>query len=37
VHELGEAGKLLNIQIHDHIIIGSGSGAFVSLAERGEC
>ena len=33
--QLVEAGKLLELRIHDHIIVGSGSGRWVSLAERG--
>ena len=32
--KLVEGGKLLDINIHDHIILG-GDTAFVSLAERG--
>jgi DNA repair protein RadC len=32
--KLTEGGKLLDINIHDHIILG-GDSAFVSLAERG--
>ena len=32
--KLAEGGKLLDINIHDHIILG-GNAAFVSLAERG--
>jgi DNA repair protein RadC len=33
--QLVEAGKLLDVPIHDHIIIGNGTDAWVSLAERG--
>ena len=33
--ELMEAGKLLDIRVHDHIIIGMGTTNFVSLAQRG--
>ena len=29
------AGKLLDIAVHDHVIIGSGTDAYVSLAQRG--
>jgi DNA repair protein RadC len=31
--ELAAAGKLLQVPIHDHLIIGNGTGATVSLAE----
>ena len=34
--QLRDAGTLLDITVHDHVIIGSGTGAYVSLAERGE-
>ena len=30
-----EAGKLLDVEVIDHLIIGKGSNAFVSLKERG--
>lgn len=33
--QLVEAGKLLQITIHDHLILGNGTEAFVSLAQRG--
>jgi DNA repair protein RadC len=33
--QLVEAGKLLDITVHDHIIIGNGSDEYVSLAQRG--
>jgi DNA repair protein RadC len=32
---LAEAGRLLEIKVHDHVIIGSGGDRYVSLAERG--
>jgi DNA repair protein RadC len=32
-HQLAEAGKILGIPLHDHLIVG-GNG-YVSLAERG--
>lgn len=34
--QLVDAGKLLEIEIHDHVIIGNGSGRFVSLANTGQ-
>jgi DNA repair protein RadC len=33
--QLIEAGKLLDLTIHDHVIIGDGRDAYVSFAERG--
>lgn len=33
--QLGEAAKLLDMRIHDHLIFGDGTDAFVSLAQRG--
>jgi len=33
--QLGDAARLLDHTVHDHIIIGNGTGAWVSLAERG--
>jgi DNA repair protein RadC len=33
--QLVEGGRLLGIRVHDHVIIGSGTSAHVSLAERG--
>jgi DNA repair protein RadC len=33
--QLVEAGKLLDIRVHDHVIIGNGSDQYVSLAQRG--
>ena len=32
---LADAARLLDLNLHDHIIIGNGTGAWVSLAERG--
>jgi DNA repair protein RadC len=33
--QLIDAGTLLDIRIHDHIIVGNGTGAWVSLAQKG--
>jgi len=33
--QLVEAGQLLDIRLHDHIVIGNGTEAWVSLAQRG--
>jgi DNA repair protein RadC len=33
--QLVEAGKLLDVPIHDHIIVGNAGSAWASLAERG--
>jgi DNA repair protein RadC len=33
--QLVDAGSLLDIRIHDHIVIGNGTGAWVSLAQKG--
>jgi DNA repair protein RadC len=33
--ELAEAAKLLDLKLHDHVIIGNGTFAYVSLSERG--
>ena len=33
--QLGDAARLLDVNLHDHIIIGNGTEAWVSLAERG--
>ena len=33
--ELAEAAKLLDLRLHDHIIVGNGSERWVSLAQRG--
>jgi DNA repair protein RadC len=33
--QLVDAGRLLDLTVHDHVIIGNGSGAYVSLAGRG--
>jgi DNA repair protein RadC len=33
--QLVEAARLLDVRIHDHVIIGNGSQAWVSLATRG--
>jgi len=34
--QLVQAGQLLDITIHDHVIIGSGTEEYASLANRGE-
>ena len=33
--ELTEAAKLLDLRLHDHLIVGNGSEQWVSLAQRG--
>jgi DNA repair protein RadC len=33
--QLVDAAALLDLRVHDHVIIGNGTGAWVSLAERG--
>jgi len=33
--QLVEAGKILEIKVHDHVIMGNGSEQWVSLAQRG--
>jgi DNA repair protein RadC len=33
--QLAEAGKLLDLPVHDHVIVGNGTGVWVSFAERG--
>jgi DNA repair protein RadC len=33
--QLADAGRLLNIKVHDHVVIGSGSDSYTSLAQRG--
>jgi len=33
--QLVDAGKLLDLAVHDHVIVGSGTHAYVSLAQRG--
>jgi DNA repair protein RadC len=34
--QLADAARLLDLRLHDHVIIGNGTGAWVSLAERGQ-
>jgi DNA repair protein RadC len=34
--QLADAAALLDLRVHDHVIIGNGTGAWVSLAERGQ-
>ena len=33
--QLAEGARLLGIRLHDHLIIGNGTGDWVSLAQRG--
>jgi DNA repair protein RadC len=33
--QLAEAGKLLNVPLHDHLIVGNGTWQWTSLAQRG--
>jgi DNA repair protein RadC len=33
--QLAEAGRLLDVPVHDHMVIGNGTTAYVSFAERG--
>jgi DNA repair protein RadC len=33
--QLFDAGKLLDVPVHDHVIVGNGTDMWVSLAERG--
>jgi len=33
--QLVDASKVLDLPIHDHVIVGNGSDAYVSLASRG--
>jgi DNA repair protein RadC len=33
--QLCEGGKLLDVPVHDHVIVGNGTDDWVSLAERG--
>jgi DNA repair protein RadC len=33
--QLVDAGNLLDVPIHDHVIVGNGTDAWVSFAERG--
>jgi DNA repair protein RadC len=34
--QLVDGAKLLDLRIHDHVIIGNGTAAYVSLASRGD-
>jgi len=34
--QLAEAAQLLDVRLHDHVIIGNGTERWVSLAERGQ-
>lgn len=33
--QLAEGARLLGLRLHDHVIVGNGSGRWVSLAQRG--
>lgn len=33
--QLAEAGRLVDVRLHDHLIIANGTGQWVSMAERG--
>jgi len=33
--QLADAGKLLDIRVHDHVVIGNGTWQWVSFAQRG--
>ena len=33
--QLVEVGKLLDLPVHDHVIVGNGTDDWVSFAERG--
>jgi DNA repair protein RadC len=33
--QLVDAGKLLDLPVHDHVIVGNGTGVWVSFSERG--
>lgn len=34
--QLAEGGRLLDLKVHDHVIVGNGTDKWISLAERGE-
>ena len=34
--QLAEAARLLDLRVHDHIIVGNGTERWMSLAQRGE-
>ena len=34
--QLADAARLLDLRVHDHIIIGNGTERWMSLAQRGE-
>ncbi len=34
--QLADAARLLDLRLHDHIIVGNGTERWVSLAQRGE-
>lgn len=33
--KLAEAGRLLDVPVHDHLVVGNGTTRYVSFAERG--
>ena len=33
--QLAKAAELLDLRLHDHVIIGNGTGRWVSLAQQG--
>ena len=33
--QLMDAGVLMDLRVHDHVIIGNGSGAWLSFSARG--
>jgi len=33
--QLAKAGELLDLRLHDHLILGNGTGRWVSLAQQG--
>lgn len=34
--QLADGARLLDVKLHDHIIIGNGTGRWISLADRGQ-
>ncbi len=34
--QLADAARLLDLRLHDHLIVGNGTGQWVSLSERGQ-
>jgi DNA repair protein RadC len=33
--QLAESARLVGVRLHDHLIVGNGTGQWVSLAQRG--